>query len=89
MSKSIKEAISIDTFLEVKHLGGAAAVIITDNDWFKGRRHANQAFQVYDLWRNQNQSPSFLSLKMKMIKNSLSFYLALIGQGISNRRTSV
>jgi hypothetical protein len=63
MSKSIKEAISIDTFLEVKHLGGAAAVIIADNDWFKGRRHANQAFQVYDLWRNQNQSPSFLSFK--------------------------
>ena len=63
MSKYIKEAISIDTFLEVKHLGGAAAVIIADNDWFKGRRHANQAFQVYDLWRNQNQSPSFLSFK--------------------------
>ena len=63
MSKSIKEAISIDTFLDVRHLGGAAAVIIADNDWFKGRRHANQAFQVYDLWRNQNQSPSFLSFK--------------------------
>ena len=63
MSKSIKEAISIETFLEVKHLGGAAATIIADDNWFKGRRHANQAFQVYELWKNQNQSPSFLSFK--------------------------
>lgn len=63
MSASIKDAISIDTFLEVEHLGGAAAVIIADNDWFKGRRHSNQAFQVYELWRNQNQSPSFLSFR--------------------------
>ncbi|MFL2661416.1 MAG: hypothetical protein ACJ0G4_05710 [Alphaproteobacteria bacterium] len=63
MSKSIKEAISIETFLEVKHLGGAAATIIADDEWFKGRRHANQAFQVYELWKNQNQSPSFLSFK--------------------------
>ena len=59
MSASIKDAISIETFIEVKHLGGAAAAIIADDNWFKGRRHANQAFQVYDLWKNQNQSPSF------------------------------
>ena len=65
MSKSIKEAISINTFIRVEHLGGAAAAIIADDDWFKGRRHANQAFQVYDLWKNQNQSPSFLSFRNK------------------------
>ena len=63
MSKSIKEAIAIDTFLDVKHLGGAAALIIADDYWFSGRRHANQAFQVYELWRNENQSPSFLSFR--------------------------
>jgi len=63
MSASIKDAISIDTFLDVKHLGGAAAAVIADNNWFKGKRHANQAFQVYDLWKNQNQSPSFLSFR--------------------------
>ena len=63
MSKSIKDAISIDTFLEVEHLGGAAAVVTADNDWFNGRRHANQAFQIYDLWKTQNQSPSFLAFK--------------------------
>lgn len=63
MSKSIKEAISIETFIDVKHLGGAAAVIIANDNWFEGRRHANQAFQVYELWRNENQSPSFLSFK--------------------------
>ena len=57
MSASIKDAISIDTFLDVKHLGGAAAAVIADDEWFKGKRHANQAFQVYDLWKNQNQSP--------------------------------
>ena len=63
MSKSIKEAISVDTFLDVKHLGGAAAFVIADDNWFQGRRHANQAFQVYELWRNENQSPSFLSFR--------------------------
>ena len=63
MSKSIKEAISIDTFVDVEHLGGAAAVVIAEDNWFKGRRHANQAFQVYEMWKNQNQSPSFLSFK--------------------------
>ena len=63
MSRSIKEAISIDTFIDVEHLGGAAAVVIADDNWFKGRRHANQAFQVYEIWKNQNQSPSFLSFK--------------------------
>ncbi len=63
MSKSIKEAIAVDTFLDVKHLGGAAAFVIADDSWFKGRRHANQAFQVYELWRNENQSPSFLSFR--------------------------
>jgi len=63
MSASIKDAISIDTFLDVKHLGGAAAAVIADDEWFKGKRHANQAFQVYDLWKNQNQSPSFLSFR--------------------------
>ena len=34
MSKSIKEAISIDTFIDVEHLGGAAAAVIADDDWF-------------------------------------------------------
>ncbi|MBS91553.1 MAG: hypothetical protein CMM95_00670 [Rickettsiales bacterium] len=63
MSASIKDAISIETFLDVKHLGGAAAVVIAHNEWFQGRRHANQAFQVYDMWKNQNQSPSFLSFR--------------------------
>ena len=63
MSASIKDAISIDTFLDVKHLGGAAAAVIADDEWFKGKRHANQAFQVYELWKNQNQSPSFLSFR--------------------------
>ena len=63
MSKSIKDAIAIDTFVEVEHLGGAAAVVIADDNWFKGRRHANQAFQVYEMWKNQNQSPSFLSFR--------------------------
>ena len=63
MSKSIKEAISIETFIDVEHLGGAAAAVIAHDEWFKGRRHANQAFQVYEMWKNQNQSPSFLSFK--------------------------
>ena len=63
MSKSIKDAIKIDTFLDVKHLGGAAAFVIADDSWFEGRKHANQAFQVYELWRNENQSPSFLSFR--------------------------
>ena len=40
-----------------------SAIITADNNWFNGRRHASQAFQVYDLWKNQNQSPSFLSFR--------------------------
>ena len=68
MSASIKDAISVDTFLDVKHLGGAAAAVIADDEWFKGKRHANQAFQVYDLWKNQNQSPSFLSFRNELNK---------------------
>ena len=63
MSKSIKEAISVETFLDVEHLGSAAAIVIADDSWFQGRRHANQAFQVYELWKNENQSPSFLSFQ--------------------------
>ena len=42
--KSIKEAISIEP-LDVRHLGGAAAIIVADDNWFKGRRHANQDFK--------------------------------------------
>ena len=63
MSESIKDAIKIDTFLDVSHMGGAAAFVTAHNDWFKGRRHANQAFQVYDIWKGLNQSPSFLSFR--------------------------
>ena len=63
MSKSIEEAINIKTFEKVEHLGGAAAVVIANDNWFKGRRHENQAFQVYEMWRGINQAPSFLSFK--------------------------
>ena len=31
MSKSIKEAIKIETFIKIEHLGGAAAAITADN----------------------------------------------------------
>ncbi len=63
MSASIEEAIGAKTFIDVKHLGGVAATIFADDDWFKARRHQNQAFQVYEIWKTQNQSPSFLSFK--------------------------
>ena len=45
-----------------------AAAITADDEWFKGRRHANQAFQVYDLWKNQNQSPFFCLLEMSGVE---------------------
>ena len=54
MSKSIKEAISIDTFIDVEHLGGRP-VVIADDDWFSGRRHANQSFSSI---RNVEKSES-------------------------------
>ena len=63
MSDSIEKAIKVKTFTDVRHLGGAAAEIIADDLWFLGRRHQNQAFQVYEIWKNINQSPSFLSFK--------------------------
>ena len=65
MSNSIEDAIGVKTFTDVTHLGGVAAVIIADDDWFKGRRHQNQAFQVYDIWKDQNQTASFLSFRTK------------------------
>ena len=63
MGWKLKKVTTTCRLLDVKHLGGAAAAVIADDEWFKGRRHANQAFQVYDLWKNQNQSPSFLSFR--------------------------
>ncbi len=65
MNNSIKEALGINIFLDVIHLGGVSAVVIAEDDWFNGRRHQGQAFQVYDLWKQQNQAPSFLSFKDK------------------------
>ena len=65
MSRSIEDAIGIKTFTDVTHLGGVAAIVIADDDWFKGRRHQNQAFQVYDIWKDQNQTASFLSFRTK------------------------
>ena len=63
MSKSIQDAIGVKTFIETKHMGGVAAIVIASEDWFLGRRHKNQAFQVYEIWRGLNQTPSFLSFR--------------------------
>ena len=76
MSKAIRDAISIETFKDVEHLGGAAAAVIADNEWFEGRRHANQAFQVYEIWKGENQSPSFLSFRDE---NSKERFIILSG----------
>ena len=65
MSKSIEEAIGLKTFIETQHMGGVAAVVVASEDWFLGRRHKNQAFQVYEIWRGLNQTPSFLSFRDK------------------------
>ena len=63
MSKSIEDAIGLKTFIETQHMGGVAAVVVASEDWFLGRRHKNQAFQVYEIWRGLNQTPSFLSFR--------------------------
>ena len=60
MSKSIKEAISVETFIDVKHLGGAAAVVIVTTSGLMGEDMLTR-LSKYELWKNQNQSPSFLS----------------------------
>jgi len=65
MSKSIEDAIGLKTFIETQHIGGVAAVVVASEDWFLGRRHKNQAFQVYEIWRGLNQTPSFLSFRDK------------------------
>ena len=65
MSKSIEDAIGQKTFIETQHIGGVAAVVVASEDWFLGRRHKNQAFQVYEIWRGLNQTPSFLSFRDK------------------------
>ena len=76
MRKAIKDAISVETFKDVEHLGGAAAAVIANNEWFEGRRHANQAFQVYEIWKGENQSPSFLSFRDE---NSKERFIILSG----------
>ena len=63
MSKSIEDAIGLKTFIDTQHMGGVAAVVVASEDWFLGRRHKNQAFQVYEIWRGLNQTPSFLSFR--------------------------
>ena len=74
MSKSIKEAISVETFLDVEHLGGAAAIVIADDSWFQGRRHANQAFQVMNFGKTKISHHHFCHSKIqKKRSNSLSF----------------
>ena len=66
MSSSIEEAIGIKTFTGTKHIGGVAAVVVAKESWFSGRRHKNQAFQVYEIWKGLTQSPSFLSFQDEM-----------------------
>lgn len=66
MSSSIEEAIGIKTFITTKHIGGVAAIVVANQTWFSGRRHKNQAFQVYEIWKGLNQSPSFLSFQDEM-----------------------
>lgn len=66
MSSSIEEAIGIKTFISTKHIGGVAAIVVADEAWFSGRRHKNQAFQVYEIWKGLTQSPSFLSFQDEM-----------------------
>jgi len=63
MSTAIEEAIGAKTFLDIKHLGGVSAKVYAADSWFKGRRYQGQAFQVYEMWKSQNQSPSFLSFR--------------------------
>lgn len=63
MSKAIEDAIRIKTFNKVVHLGGAAAYVEANDEWFMGKRHHQQAFQVYEIWKGVNQSPSFLSFR--------------------------
>jgi len=63
MSKAIESAINVKTFKEVKHMGGAAAYVIAEDNWFNGKRFQQQAFQVYEIWKGINQSPSFLSFR--------------------------
>lgn len=63
MSEAIENAIKIKTFTKVKHMGGAAAYVVADDQWFNGKRFQQQAFQVYEIWKGINQSPSFLSFR--------------------------
>ena len=63
MSEAIESAIKIKTFTKVEHIGGAAAYVVAEDQWFNGKRFQQQAFQVYEIWRGINQSPSFLSFR--------------------------
>ena len=50
MSK-VCSVINVKTFKEVKHMGGAAAYVIAEDNWFNGKRFQQQAFHMRDLER--------------------------------------
>ena len=88
MSKSIKEAISVDTFIDVEHLGGAAAVVIADDNWFKGEDMQIRHFKSMSFGKTKIKHHHFYHLKIPLRKKNLLYYLDLIDQDISNHQNS-
>ena len=82
MSKSIKEAIKIETFIKIEHLGGAAAAITADNEWFKEDVMQIKHFKYTIYGKIKTNHLLFYLLGMRVVWSSLSYYLVHIGQDI-------
>ena len=89
MSKSIKEAISIETFISVEHLGGAAAAITADNEWFKEEDMLIKHFRFMIYGKIKINHLLFYPLETKVAKSNLLYYLALTDLDILSQLNSV
>ena len=58
LSQSISDATGYTAFLRVEHVGGGAARIFTDRDWYHSRRSEQQAFRLFDMWKAANAGQS-------------------------------
>ncbi len=54
LSQSISDATGYTAFHRVEHMGGGAARIFTDSDWYHSRRSEQQAFRLFDMWKGAN-----------------------------------
>ena len=85
MSKSIKEAIAVDTFLDVKHLGGAAAFVIADDSGLREEDTLTKHFKFMNFGETKISPRLFYHSEIQKTKSSSSSFLVPTDQDILNQ----